>query len=125
MIFCYLTKKHYPYFFLISKFFYQKFLGWRAAYIFRGAIGIVFALGVALFVKDPRERGYTNSPTNSSLGKTQTNAGVAKGDLEMGGGGGTWAELKKALQGCGEVMRSPAVRIYTHTHTHTHTNVYI
>ena len=116
------TKKTLSLFFLISNFFYQKFLGWRAAYIFRGAIGIVLALGVALFVKDPRERGYTNSPTNSSLGKTQTNAGVAKGDLEMGGG-----HVGRAKKSAARMWRSDAFTsgAYTHTHTHTHTNVYI
>ena len=98
-------------------------------------MGIVLALGVAIFVKDPRERGHTNSltgietrsvflisrsllpllttnsPTNTSIGKTQASAGVTTGDPAIGGGGGTWAELKKALQGCGEVLRSEAVRL--------------
>ena len=75
-----------------------------------------------MFVKDPRERGYTNSPTNSSLGKTQTNAGVAKGDLEMGGG-----HVGRAKKSAARMWRSDAFTsgAYTHTHTHTHTQMFI
>ena len=33
----------------------NKMFGWRAAYIMRGVIGIVLALGVAAFVPEPRD----------------------------------------------------------------------
>eukprot|EP00802_Teleaulax_amphioxeia_P012435 Tamp_12477.p1 GENE.Tamp_12477~~Tamp_12477.p1 ORF type:complete len:525 (+),score=24.13 Tamp_12477:3-1577(+) len=73
----------------------NKMFGWRAAYIMRGVIGIVLALGVAAFVPEPRDGQIPSS-------KTLANAEPTKS---------SWAEAKKALDGCSQVLRSPAVRL--------------